>query len=447
MIARGLYTLFWLLVLPFVFIRIFLRGRKEPGYRAFWQQRFACDLPVKPNAPLLWLHAVSLGETRAAAPLLEHLFKQFPQHHVLLTHATATGRAEGELLVKKYSGRMRQAWLPYDLPFFMKRFLHHFKPDIGIVMETEVWPNLMCCAMEMNVPIVLANARLSEKSAKRYLYWKGLSLPAFKSFNLVLAQTEADAARLRQVGVVQVVVKGNVKFDMRLDELQLQAGRTWRAVRKMPVILCASTREGEEALLLKAWLANPEHQNASLMMVPRHPQRFEEVASLIKSEGFELLRRSNTADWSLNSVDTQGTTVLLGDSLGEMAMYFASADVTIVGGSLLNTGSQNFIEACAAACPVVLGPSTFNFAQAAVDAIAAGAATQPVSAEQALTLPALETAKQLVKQALTLACSPVLAEPLRQAAQHWAQSHEGAALAQASAIQQVMTAAHPPARH
>jgi 3-deoxy-D-manno-octulosonic-acid transferase len=378
---------------------------------------------------------------------------------VLLTHTTATGRAQGAVLAAQHAGRVMQAWLPYDLPWYAQRFFAHFKPELGIVMETEVWPNLLQAGKKQGVKLALANARLSEKSANSYARWPALTRPAFAAFDAVLAQTAADAQRLTLCGARNTPVMGNVKFDASLDAALLALGRQWRAAYGKPVLLAASTREGEEALLLQAWKAIPIDKRAKvkLAIVPRHPQRFDEVAALISSTGFDVQRRSAGA-----TLD-QTEAVYLGDSLGEMSLYYGMADVAVMGGSLLNYGSQNFIEACAAGCPVVLGSSTYNFAQAAADALAAGAALQPLSAlqitlsepAQASAVPhqavapsssssAAKVSAQVLQAAFELACSPARQAQMRQAALALAQAHQGASLRQAWALQALlMPQGHP----
>jgi 3-deoxy-D-manno-octulosonic-acid transferase len=444
MMARLLYTALWLVVLPLALVRIFWRGRAEPGYRYRWTERFATALPNKPLQPLIWLHAVSLGETRAAEPLIEVLFDKLPAHHILLTHSTATGRAQGKLLMEKYPGRIMQSWLPYDLPWYMRRFMVHFQPALMVVMETEVWPNLMHTASQAQVPVALVNARLSEKSARQYARWPALTRATFASFTKVFAQTSQDAQRLKDCGALNVQVMGNVKFDMTLDPQQTAQGKAWREAYAKPVVIAASTREGEEALLLQTWKAMDEktRSKATLMIVPRHPQRFDEVAELVKSNGFMAIRRSSDA-WVSAGTSFDKQTVLLGDSLGEMAAYYAMSDVCIMGGSLLNYGSQNLIEACAAGCPVVLGNSTYNFAQAAADAIAAGAAVQPTL----LSASADQVSAQALLRALELACSPAQVAAMRQAGQALAQAHQGASLRQALALTAILLQAHPSITH
>ena len=364
-LARAAYSLLLRLATPVYFARLWWRGRHEPPYRQRWGERLG--LAGAPAAPgRVWVHAVSLGEVRAAAPLIDALRAQRPGLALLLTHGTATGRDAGRALLQPGDA---QAWLPYDTPGAVRRFLRHHRPALGVVMETEVWPNLLHGSRAAGVPLVLANARLSERSEAKGLRLAALMHPAMACFSLVLAQTEADATRLRASGAERVDVSGNLKFDMVPDPALLARGRAWRQPRAM--VLAAVTREGEEAPLLAAWHALPAPRPL-LCLVPRHPQRFDEVAALVAQAGFTLSRRSAWVDGP--DAEATGADVWLGDSLGEMPAYYAAADVALLGGSFAPLGGQNLIEAAACGCPLVIGPHTFNFAQAAELALAAGAA-------------------------------------------------------------------------
>jgi len=315
----------------------------------------------------LWVHAVSLGETRAAAALIDALRRARPGLRLLLTHGTATGRDAGASLLRAGD---RQAWLPYDTPGATRRFIAFHRPALGVLMETEIWPNLLHAAQAAGVPMLLANARLSEKSRRKGERLDALMRPAAASLALALAQTEDDAARLRSAGVPRVQVCGNIKFDMTPDPMLLQRGRQWRRAAGRPVVLAASTRDGEEAPLLRAWAALPEPRPL-LLLVPRHPQRFDAVALLVRAQGLTLWRRSAWTDAPPDEADAAD--VWLGDSMGEMPLYFGAADVALLGGSFAPLGGQNLIEAAACGCPLVMGPSTFNFAEAAELSLAAGA--------------------------------------------------------------------------
>jgi len=318
-----------------------------------------------------------VGETRAAAPLVEALAARHPAHRILLTHMTPTGFAAGEEL---FGDRVERAWLPYDLGFATRRFLAHFRPELGVILETEIWPRLIEEAARAGVPVMLANARLSEKSARGYARVPWLSRWAFANLAGVAAQTAEDAARLAAVGARAPAVLGNVKFDLAVPEAMLEKGRRFRGLfgARRRVWVAGSTREGEEALLLDALAAASPAGEALLVLVPRHPQRFDEVARLAADRGFAPARRS------LETAVDAGTRVLVGDSMGEMLAYYAAADVVIVGGSLLAFGGQNLIEACALGRPVIVGPHTYNFDEAAKGAIAAGAATRVRDAPEAL---------------------------------------------------------------
>ena len=316
--------------------------------------------------------------------MLAQLRQQLPGMRLLLTHGTATGRAEGEKLLQ--AGDV-QVWQPWDTTGAVARFLRKFRPAIGILMETEVWPNLVAGCRQRGVPLVLANARLSEKSLRQAQRIAPLARRAYRALTAVWAQTREDADRLQAIGAPVHGVFGNLKFDVVPDARQLAQGRAWRALSTKPVLMLASSREGEEALWLddfKQTQAQVQVESSSLainsvansalrspvqwLIVPRHPQRFNDVQQLLERAGLTVSRRSSWAS------APQPADVWLGDSLGEMALYYGMADVVLLGGSFAPLGGQNLIEAAACDCPVVLGPHTFNFAQAAELACAAGAA-------------------------------------------------------------------------
>jgi 3-deoxy-D-manno-octulosonic-acid transferase len=377
-LARALYSALLRLLTPLYLLRLVWRGAREPAYR----QRLAERLGFYPgrrrrlgSRPLLWLHAVSLGETRAAEPLIEALRLRLPGLRVLLTSGTATGAETAARLLRR--GDV-QTWLPYDTPGAVRRFLRRHQPHVGVLMETEVWPNLLHAAQRAGVPMVLANARLSPRSLRKGLRLAVLMRPAMASLAQVLAQTSADAQRLRAGGARRVEVCGNLKFDMMPAPKLLARGLEWRQTLNRSTlrtvnatVLAASTREGEEDLLLAAWCALPAPRPL-LLLVPRHPQRFDAVAQLVRDSGLQLRRRS---DWDEQPpADAAAADVWLGDSLGEMPLYYAAADVALLGGSFAPLGGQNLIEAAACGCPLVMGPHTFNFADAAELALQAEAA-------------------------------------------------------------------------
>ena len=360
----------WLLV-PLLLIRLLLRARAEPLYRLALGERLGLYRGEAQQPGWVWLHAVSLGETRAAAALVSALRQQRPALRLLLTHGTATGREAGKALLR--DGDV-QIWLPFDTPGAMRRFLRHWQPSIGVLMETEVWPNLQQAAKRAGVPVVLANARLSPKSLRQAERFDALMRPAAAAITLALAQTEADAERLTHAGAPRVEIVGNLKFDMTPDPQQLARGREWHAALARPVLLAASTREGEETPLLEAFVALAAPRPL-LLLVPRHPQRFDEVARDVAARGLTLVLRSALGDAGTAAAALEAD-VWLGNSIGEMAMYYALADVALLGGSFAPLGGQNLIEAAACACPIVMGPHTFNFANAAERSLAAGAAVR-----------------------------------------------------------------------
>lgn len=434
---RWLYSLAIHALLPWALLHLLWRARKQPEYLRHWGERFGHYAPpARPaskathhNAvsppPTFWIHAVSVGETRAAAPLIKALRQRYPGHRIILTHMTPTGRATSAAL---FGDSVERVYLPYDTPWAVHRFLRHFQPQIGLIMETELWPNLINACHEQKLPLLLVNARMSEKSARRYARFAGLTRGALQQLAAIAAIGADDAARLTALGAPAVDVFGNVKFDI---EAPAQQPDFRRLIGTRPVFLCASTREGEEARLLDAWrLRNAQKvdtdktaaaqltaltaglsRNALLVIVPRHPQRFDEVARLIEARGMTLQRRSANAPVAAN------TEVWLGDSMGELFAYYAAASdhgVAFVGGSLLDFGCQNLIEPCAVGTPVLLGPSVFNFADAARNALAEGAAMQAADAVM------------LVQQALTLLDDPTLRQGMSDAALAFAARHRGA---------------------
>jgi 3-deoxy-D-manno-octulosonic-acid transferase len=373
---RFLYALAWLAVTPLVVLRLAWRSRRQRGYRERIAERFGRYEPV-PGGPRIWIHAVSVGETRAAVPLVEALARRYPDHRILVTHMTPTGRATGEEL---FGDRVERAWLPYDHAFAVRRFLAHYKPRFGIVLETEIWPRLLEECARAGVPVMLANARLSERSARRYARVPRLARWAFSNLAGIAAQANADAQRFTQLGAAPPAVTGNVKFDLEVPAEMVALGAHFRARYGLdrPVWVAGSTREGEEALLLDALADAP--RDVLLVIVPRHPQRFADVAALAAQRGYAPARRSTDAPVASD------VRVLIGDSMGEMLAYYAAADVVLMGGSLLPYGSQNLIEACALGRAVIVGPHTYNFEEASESAIAAGAAVRVRDAREAVAV-------------------------------------------------------------
>ena len=397
-LALQAYSLLWVLLSPAMLVYLFYRSLRQPAYRKHCLERFALSLPGFKHAQgdLIWVHAVSLGETRAASTILGAIAQRYPGHRLLLTHGTPTGRQAGADLLTTLGyakERSLQLYLPYDNCWAMNRFFDRYRPKIGVMMETEVWPSLISQASRHHTVLVLVSARLSEKSLRKAMRAKILIAPALLGFNEILCQTQHDLARIKQVAPDSTcTVCGNLKFDVELVESLLNRGRAWRErASGLPGdsgvsnlargwIVASSTREGEESLLMEQWLrlAGEVRRKFVLVLVPRHPQRFGDVAEALEHHCKGLwIRRSDPVFPTLDPT----LEIVLGDSLGEMPAWYALADVVVMGGSLINTGSQNLIEACAAGKPVILGPSIYNFEQAATQAIAEGAAFQCESSE------------------------------------------------------------------
>jgi 3-deoxy-D-manno-octulosonic-acid transferase len=431
-LAQQAYSTLLRLATPAYLWRVWSRGKQEPGYRLRWPERLGfysrddAQAVSSREAPLVWVHAVSLGEARAAAPLIQALREALPGMRLLLTHTTATGAQGGQSLLEP--GDL-QTWLPYDTPGAVRRFLRRFRPSVGVLMETEVWPNLVHEARRAGVPMALANARLSEKSLRQGQRFAALLRPAAQALTVALAQTENDARRLSLMGAQRVLVCGNIKFDMSPSPALLQLGTGWRAGHPRPVVLAASTREGEEQPLLSAWrqataAAVGGHLRPRLLLVPRHPQRFDEVAELVRSAGLSLSRRSS---WAGGQPDEAALAadVWLGDSMGEMPAYYAAARVALLGGSFAPLGGQNLIEAAACGCPVVMGPSTFNFELAADLSEAAGAACRVQGVEEG------------VRRAIAMLDTGADAQAAA-AAQSFACAHRGAARLMANHLKDLL---------
>jgi 3-deoxy-D-manno-octulosonic-acid transferase len=392
-VALGVYGGVMGLLPPLLRRKLARRAQQEPGYAEAVEERFGVYVqPAEKTSELIWVHAVSLGETRTAAVLLGALRAQHPGLRILLTHGTATGRAEGAGLLR--AGDV-QVWQPWDSPAAVARFFGHFRPRLGLLMETEVWPCAVAAARSRGVPLVLVNGRLSEKSWKQAGRVSPISLPAFGALSAVYAQTEEDAQRFRALGATVKGVFGNLKFDATPDAAQQAQGRAWRQAVGLPVVMFASSREGEESDFLKQIVppapgiparvaiesiasqaaGSTASQRFRPLIVPRHPQRVDDVEALMRQHGLSISRRSRwPAGGPADSPEAMQADVWLGDSLGEMALYYALSDVALLGGSFAPLGGQNLIEAAACACPVVMGPHTFNFLEVAELAEAEGAA-------------------------------------------------------------------------
>jgi len=395
-LSLWLYGVFMRLAKPLLRRKLHKRAQAEPLYGQFIEERFG-HYTQSARQDWIWIHAVSLGETRTAAILLQGLRQALPGMKLLLTNGTATGREEGRKLLQ--DGDL-QVWQPWDSPEVLDRFFSAFKPKLGLLLETEVWPFLVQRAQVHGVPLMLVNARMSEKSMLKAQRWPALMQPAYAGLSAVCAQAQDDATRLKTLGAKVQGIFGNLKFDAKPDAAQLALGRSWRQQLTAPVVMLASSRAGEESAWLGAWqIFIKQHSDVQVnwLIVPRHPQRVAEVESLLLSGGLRVSRRSTWGQEgpalgpTFNAETSHPTpVVLLGDSLGEMALYYSLSDVALLGGSFEKLGGQNLIEAAACACPIVMGPHTFNFAEASEAAQASGAAQRAIDMADAVRL-AVET--------------------------------------------------------
>ncbi len=413
-----LYTLAWVVSLPFVFLYLLWRARKQPEYLRHWGERLGA-VPRLAGRPVIWVHAVSVGETRASAPLIQALRATYPDHTLLLTHTTPTGRATGARL---FGQAVVQSYFPYDLPWCVRRFLTRSRPHLAVILETEIWPNLLYACARQGVPVFLVNARLSERSARGYARLASLTRESLRRFSCIAAQTAADAERLKRLGARAVTVTGNLKFDVPPPADTAQRAAELRAAfAGRFVLLAASTREGEEDALLDA-LPRLDVPDLLLVIVPRHPQRFEAVARAIAARGLKFARRSQ------GHAPAADARVYLGDSLGELTAYYAAADLAFVGGSLLPHGGQNLIEAAAAGVPILIGPHTWNFAAAAEQAVACGAALRVADVDE------------LVAAVKALYADPTRRQAMAAAGRAYARSQQGAT----ARVMALLMAALPP---
>lgn len=405
--AKFVYTLLMSLVALLLPLKLLWRGIKQPDYRQHVAERYGFYKQVV-TSPLIWVHCVSVGETRATQPLIQALLLAYPQHQLLITHGTPTGRDTSRQLFQQEIAldRVLQAYLPVDTPCAAKRFLKHFNPSLGLLMETELWFNLINQASQLNIPMALLSARLSAKSAAGYAKLGNLTRQGLQQLSLIAAQTTDDAERLKALGAKQPVISGNLKFDVTPPEDSLTKGAELRRLlgESRTVFMAASTRESEESLILDA----VQGTDVLTLLVPRHPQRFAEVESLLKARGLRYVLR--TALVQPLSDDVQ---VVLGNSMGEMYTYYAASDFAVIGGSLQPLGGQNLIEAAAMGVPSILGPHMFNFSQVAQAAVLADAAVQ------------LSDVSELHDVITTLAANQVKVKTMSLAAKEFTLQHLG----------------------
>lgn len=367
--ARQIYILIYGLLLPFIFARLWWRGRKNPQYRLRWAERLGVVIRPEVGQPPLWIHAVSVGETVAAAPLLEKLLLSHPDLPVLITTMTPTGSDRVRSL---FGNRVTHCYAPYDLPFCVNRFLDRIQPRAVVIMETELWPNWIHCCQQREIPVVLANGRLSAKSAAGYAKFSALIRPMLRSLSWLAVQEDSHAKRFIALGAHEnaLSVIGNIKFDLQLSaDLSQKAGllrEQWGEQR--PVLVAGSTHEGEELLLLDTFTKlQRDDDRLLLIIVPRHPERFSAVKDLLNLQSWSF------AVWSDSNRSLRNAQVLLVDTMGELLNFYAAADIAIVGGSFINRGGHNPLEPAALAVPVVMGRSVFNFQDICDQLLAVGA--------------------------------------------------------------------------
>lgn len=366
--ARFIYTVLLYILTPVIFLRLLWRSRKLPAYRQRWPERFGySSLHLQDS---IWLHAVSVGETLAAAPLVDALLTRYPHSSIVITTTTPTG---SEQVQRLWGERVAHVYLPYDLPGAVYRFLDRARPCLGIIMETELWPNIVAACHRRDIPVVLANARLSERSARGYRRIAALTGEILKNLTVIAVQAQTDAQRFIALGAMPSHVKivGNIKFDSKFPadlQLQAQALRAqWGAAR--PVWIAASTHAQEEEQVLAAYARIYQQlPDTLLVLVPRHPDRFREVENLCLKSGFMLKKRSSQQPWPAE------VNIYLADTMGELPLLYAASDVAFVGGSLVPTGGHNVLEAAAQGVPVIFGPHMFNFSLISQQLLDAGAA-------------------------------------------------------------------------
>lgn len=377
---RLLYSALYYLLLPFILLRLLWRSRKAPAYRHRMAERLGLFAPPADNTrPAIWLHAVSVGETVAAKPLIEHLLAQYPQHSIVVTTTTPTG---SERVQHLFGDRVFHVYAPWDIPTAVARFFNRIQPQVLLIMETELWPNMLHQAQCRQVPVLLANARLSARSAKGYGRIAGLTKPMLQSLQRLACQSNEDAERLLALGAPPSAIRvtGSIKFDIQLGEvLRQQAAQLrtdWRAEQR-PIIVAASTHPGEDEIILDAFSkVKQQFTDALLVLVPRHPERFNAVAQQCEAQHGPLSRRSH------NRPPSNEQTVLLGDTMGELLLLLSTARIAIIGGSLVAHGGHNVLEAAAWGVPVITGPWMFNFAQISELMTDAGAMLQLDSPDQ-----------------------------------------------------------------
>lgn len=353
---RYVYSAIFYLLTPVLLIRLWWRGRKSPGYRQRWWQRFGF-VPKMENSPL-WVHAVSVGETIAIAPFVERLLKDYPELPIIITTMTPTGAARVEGI---FGNRVCHYYCPYDLPDALARFLKRVRPRGCLIVETELWPNMIIGCKKASVPVIVANARLSERSAKGYAKVRGLTEPMLSALTLLVTQYQSDADRFLQLGMPaeRIDVSGSIKFDIQVDSDIREKGAQLRQKlgNRFTVILASSHEDEEQQLLTCLQPFIERHPDLLVMLVPRHPERFESVYQSALQYSDQVIRRSEVP----SLVSDEAARIYLGDTMGDLMLLYAASDVAVMGGSFVNVGGHNPLEPAVLGMPVVMGPYYFNF--------------------------------------------------------------------------------------
>lgn len=406
---RFLYSVIFILAIPLILLRLLWRGTRASAYFKRWDERFGLKPAPTAGKALIWVHAVSVGEVEAARPLISSLEENYPDHQILITTMTPTGSARVSSL---YRNSVLHCYLPYDLPFAVKRFLKSARPELGIIMETELWPNLVHYAQQLDVPMVLANARLSARSAAGYQRIAKLTRAMLQSFSLIAAQSQDDRKRLIALGADKDTVHavGNLKFEIALPASLSEEAEALRNIwGNRPVFIAASTHEGEDEIILNASRQiRADFPDLLLILVPRHPERFDKVAALSQRAGFKILRRSD------NGMCSRDIQVLVVDTMGELPLFYGTADIAFVGGSLVPSGGHNLLEPAALGRAVVIGPHYFNFNEISQQFLQANAAIK-VTDSQTLALAVMDLLRNPQKRA-----------DMGEAGQHLIQHSQGA---------------------
>lgn len=408
---RFFYSLIITLILPLVFIRLWWRGLKQPAYRQRWLERLGIFNGPAIHAQVVWVHAVSVGETMAAIPLIQTLLQR-PDLQLVVTTTTPTG---SDRVKAAFGQHVFHIYAPYDLPCLVHRFIKRIKPSLCIIMETELWPNIIEACARSNIPLILANARLSEKSARGYARFSSLTRPMLTKITTVAAQYSADAERFIRLGLPasQCETIGNIKFDITIDaslkQQALQLKHQWSMSREKTIWIAASTHIGEDELILAAFKKlKAQYPTLLLVLVPRHLDRFFEAYKLCEQEGFNVIRHSEQKPLA------ESTDIIVGDTMGELMLFYGAADIVFMGGTFVANGGHNFIEPAAWALPLLSGPSVFNFATVADMLI------------EAKALNIVSSVDELAEQVAKLLEDVQLREQMGQSAQRVAMANRGA---------------------